>query len=56
MPATAAIDNKTLDHLLSIVDDMRNCNGRVEDLKASISGGRRKLAGWTFPAIGSPVR
>ena len=24
MPATAAIDNETLDHLLSVVDDSRN--------------------------------
>ncbi len=27
MPATAAIDNETLDHLLSVVDDSRNLMG-----------------------------
>ena len=25
MPATAAIDNETLDHLLSVVDDFAQC-------------------------------
>jgi hypothetical protein len=27
MPATAAIDNETLDHLLSVVNDPRNVGG-----------------------------
>jgi hypothetical protein len=27
MPATAAIDNETLDHLLSVVDDAGNVRG-----------------------------
>ena len=27
MPATAAIDNETLDHLLSVVDDSHNLSG-----------------------------
>src|SRR5436190_21808020 len=27
MPATAAMDNETLDHLLSVVDDSRNLRG-----------------------------
>ena len=27
MPATAAIDNETLDHLLSVVDDSTNLRG-----------------------------
>jgi len=30
MPATAAIDNETLDHLLSVVDDWRNLSGNRE--------------------------
>src|SRR5262249_20847817 len=30
MPATAAIDNETLDHLLSVVDDSGNLSGNRE--------------------------
>jgi hypothetical protein len=28
LPATAAIDNETLDHLLSVVDDAAQCTER----------------------------
>jgi hypothetical protein len=35
MPATAAIDNETLDHLLSVVDDGNQYIGAGHDSKAS---------------------
>jgi hypothetical protein len=35
MPATAAIDNETLDHLLSVVDDGNQYRGGRIDSKAS---------------------
>jgi len=37
MPAIAAIDNETLDHLLSVVDDARNLTG----VRALSKPGRR---------------
>jgi hypothetical protein len=36
MPATAAIDNETLDHLLSVVDDAANLSGRAGFAKAAL--------------------
>jgi len=36
MPATAAIDNETLDHLLSVVDDATNLGGAVRFAKAGL--------------------
>jgi len=40
MPAIAAIDNETLDHLLSVVDDARNLTG-VRALSKPGPGGQR---------------
>jgi hypothetical protein len=37
MPATAAMDNETLDHLLSVVDDSSNLGGFRELSKAAPS-------------------
>jgi hypothetical protein len=36
MPATAAIDNETLDHLLSVVDDGNQYTGAGHDSKALV--------------------
>jgi len=36
VPATAAIDNETLDHLLSVVDDQRNVGCRVRFWKIEL--------------------
>src|SRR5438874_10972566 len=47
MPATAAIDNETLDHLLSVVDDSPNLEWCLGISRAEIEMGRwrRVLAG-----------
>ena len=37
MPATAAIDNETLDHLLSVVDDSGNLK-RIRELSKPCAG------------------
>jgi hypothetical protein len=39
LPATAAIDNETLDHLLSVVDDNAQCKGDSPNVKAPFGGG-----------------
>jgi len=46
MPATAAIDNETLDHLLSVVDEGNQYSGVGRDPKVEIL--RRLAAQWTF--------
>ena len=46
MPATAAIDNETLDHLLSVVDEGNQYSGIGRDPKVEIL--RRLAAQWTF--------
>ena len=38
MPATAAIDNETLDHLLSVVDDSLNVTAAVRFWKMEFAG------------------
>ena len=51
MPAIAAIDNETLDHLLSVVDDARNLTGiRALSKRARDHGkgkGTRAISGRT---------
>jgi hypothetical protein len=37
MPATAAIDNETLDHLLSVVDDDSQCKVRRSIFKVEFA-------------------
>ncbi len=57
MPATAAIDNETLDHLLSVVNDQRNvgCLGRFWKIefwlqadRSTARNGWRVAAGWNW--------
>ena len=45
MPATAAIDNETLDHLLSVVDDGIQYRGSSRDSKSLIL---RQVAAYPF--------
>ena len=64
MPATAAIDNETLDHLLSVVDDARNLTGvralskpgrRDPRQDARVAGdacSARRIAGGAMPGRG----
>jgi hypothetical protein len=42
MPATAAIDNETLDHLLSVVDEGLQYNAFPTIRKSALFDGRRK--------------
>src|SRR6516165_4211977 len=63
MPAIAAIDNETLDHLLSVVDDARNLTGvralskpgrRDPRQDARVAGdacSARRIAGAQYPAV-----
>jgi hypothetical protein len=44
MPATAAIDNETLDHLLSVVDDSSNVGCIASISKGNLGFGHEKLA------------
>jgi hypothetical protein len=48
MPATAAIDNETLDHLLSVVDDSGNLRGFRQ---LSKPGHGRGAAGGAFATL-----
>jgi hypothetical protein len=55
MPATAAIDNETLDHLLSVVDDSLNLGGFRDLSKAGIRAAQlRRVPKWDgIEAIGA---
>jgi hypothetical protein len=58
MPATAAMDNETLDHLLSVVDDSRNLGpaGRIGKMELRACSGKMTQPRFTSPQPKSDIR